>query len=419
MYQTKYVNQKTVEEAKEFMKKLIRIDSVERPADGDKPFGKGVADALDLALNEMKKAGFAIKNGNYFYGYGEVGAGDLFGVLCHLDVVPVDKNWSVDPFGAVEKDNKVFGRGALDDKGPYAAALFAAVQLLREGKTPKKKLRFIVGCDEESGWRCMDEYKRTEELPAVGISPDGDFPVINCEKGIVYHVITIPKPKNIREFVSGSRANMVPDYARVEYTDGRVVEKKGKSAHGSHPENGDNALLKLLSELSDENEDFGKLANAFSAWNGEKVGVKFSDEQSGGLTLNLGCARTEGEEIVFELDIRHPVTVDKDLVTATLQKNLPGIRIEQEFFHLPLYVDKENALIKNLLSAYDEIVGGKAEPIAIGGGTYARVLPLGVAFGPCFPGGNGGMHCPDEYMDLDDFARMMDIYYLALKNLCF
>ena len=265
----------------------------------------------------------------------------------------------------------------------------------------------------------MDEYVKYEELPKEGISPDGDFPVINCEKGIVYHDIRIPKPIEIKNFVSGSRANMVPDCARVEYTDGRVVETKGKSAHGSHPENGDNALVKLLTELSGENADFATLAKAFGASDGSNVGLKLSDEQSGALTLNLGCARTEGDEIVFELDIRHPVTVKKDDVTAILQKNLPGIKVEQGFFHLPLYVAKDNDLIKSLLSAYDEVMGGKAEPIAIGGGTYARVLPLGVAFGPCFPGGNGGMHCPDEYMDLDDFAKMMDIYYLALKKLCF
>lgn len=419
MYRTKYVDEKVVKEAKEFLKSLLKIDSVEKPADGDKPFGKGVADALDLALATMEKEGFSVKNGDYYYGYGEVGQGDLFGVLNHLDVVPVDKNWSMDPFGAIEKEGKIFGRGALDDKGPFAACFYAAAQLLREGRTPKKRLRFIVGCDEESGWLCMDRYLQEEPLPATGISPDGDFPVINCEKGIVYHTIRIPKPSNIRDFVSGSRANMVPDFARVEYTDGRVAETKGKSAHGSHPENGDNALIKMLTKLSAENENFATLAKAFGRYDGSAVGLNVSDEKSGALTLNLGCARTEGEEIVFELDIRYPVSVDKDALTATLQKRLPGIKVEQGFFHLPLYVDKDNALIKDLLSAYDEVMGGKAEPIAIGGGTYARALPLGVAFGPCFPGGNGGMHCPDEYMDLDDFAKMMDIYYLALKKLCF
>ncbi|MBR1746994.1 MAG: Sapep family Mn(2+)-dependent dipeptidase [Clostridia bacterium] len=419
MYRTKYVKESTVAEAKAFLKSLVRIDSVEAPAVGQKPFGEGVAEALDLALATMKDAGFSVKNGDYFYGYGEVGEGDLFGVLCHLDVVPVDKNWSVDPFGAVEKDGKLFGRGTLDDKGPYAACLYAAIELLREGLTPKCKLRFIVGCDEESGWRCMDHYVEQEELHKRGISPDGDFPVINCEKGIVYHVIRMPKPAFIKDFVSGSRANMVPDYARVEYADGRVVETKGKSAHGSHPEAGDNALVRVLTAIAEDDERFAALAHAFSASDGKNVGLALSDDVSGPLTLNLGCARTEGDEIVFELDIRHPVTINKDDVTAILQKNLQCLTVEQGFFHLPLYVDKENDLVKSLLSAYDQVMGGKAEPIAIGGGTYARVLPLGVAFGPCFPGGNEGMHCPDEYMDLDDFAKMMDIYYLALKKLCF
>lgn len=425
-------------EAKEFLKRLIKIDTVEGAAEINAPFGAGNRKCLDLVLKKMREEGFCIKDGEGYYGYGEIGEGELFGVLNHLDVVPVGANWTHNPFGAEETDGKIFGRGALDDKGPFAAAFFAAVKLLREGEKPKKRLRFIVGCDEESGWKCMDRYVENEEMPKAGFSPDGDFPVINCEKGIVYHILKCPLPKGIISVTAGERANMVPNFARAELADdgfnakyleaigaeftaenGKIIlETVGKAAHGSHPEAGDNALIKLLKILAPMDENIDEVYRAFCLSDGSGIGLKISDEKSGALTLNLGCARTEGDKIIFELDVRHPVSFNKDEVTAAIKKTLK-IEVEQGFYHLPLFVDKDNELVQTLLNAYNTVTGENARPLAIGGGTYARVLPLGVAFGPCFPNGNSGMHCADEYMDLNDFKKMIDIYYLAIKKLCF
>ncbi len=421
------------------MKKLISFHSAEGTPEDGAPFGKGVRECLDYALSVLEENGFRTKNGNGYYGYGDVGEGELFGVLCHLDVVPEGDGWHYDPYGAEEVDGRVYGRGALDDKGPFAACFYAAVRLLEEGYKPTKKLRFILGCDEESGWKCMDSYCTNEEMPKSGFSPDGDFPVINCEKGIVYHTIKFALPKGVVEFKAGERANMVPNYAEVifentaeikdkliscgtEFTeDGKYIKVSadGVSAHGSHPEAGDNAIIKLLKKIACADGKFAELAEKFDAFDGSHAGIKLYDEVSGGLTLNLGCARTENGEIVFELDIRHPISYKKDDITAVLKKELPDMTVEQGFFHLPLYVAKDNELVKSLLSAYNEVTGQNAEPVSIGGGTYARVLPLGVAFGPCFPDGNSGMHCADEYMEISDFEKMSEIYYLAFKKLCF
>lgn len=421
------------------MKKLISFHSAEGIPEEGAPFGKWVRECLDYALSVLEQNGFRTKNGNGYYGYGDVGEGELFGVLCHLDVVPEGDGWHYDPYGAEEVDGRVYGRGALDDKGPFAACFYAAVRLLEEGYKPTKKLRFILGCDEESGWKCMDSYCANEEMPKLGFSPDGDFPVINCEKGIVYHTIKFALPKGVKEFKAGERANMVPNYAEVTFENTAEIKDKlisfgtefaedgnyikvsadGVSAHGSHPEAGDNAIIKLLKKIACADEKFAELAEKFDAFDGSRVGIKLYDEVSGGLTLNLGCARTENDEIVFELDIRHPISYKKDDITAVLKRELPDMTVEQGFFHLPLYVAKDNELVKSLLSAYNEVTGQNADPVSIGGGTYARVLPLGVAFGPCFPGGNSGMHCADEYMEISDFEKMSEIYYEAFKKLCF
>ena len=110
--------------------RLLQIDSVESPALEDMPFGKGNAEALALVLDTMRQWGFDTVNLDNFCGYAEIGKGDLFGILCHLDVVPVTDGWSHPPFCAERVGNRIYARGAMDDKGPAVAAMTAAKQLL-------------------------------------------------------------------------------------------------------------------------------------------------------------------------------------------------------------------------------------------------------------------------------------------------
>ncbi len=425
-------------EAKKSLIEVLKYDSVQGEPEPGKPFGKGVYDCLCYSLELMKSMGFRVKNVDGYCGWGEIGEGELFGVLCHLDVVPVGKGWTFPPFGAEEHNGKIYARGALDDKSPFIATLYAIKALLDEGRLPKKRIRIILGCNEESGWGCMDRYVKTEEMPVMGFSPDADFPVIYCEKGIVYHSISYPKPLGLEFITAGERANMVPDEAVCKVLfDKELFEKAklclaetevcgeylaikthGVSAHGSTPENGENALIKLLDILRIKYPVFDELYKAFAANDGSGIGLNISDEPSGKLTLNLGTASTNANELVFELDVRHPVTYDKEFVTERLRENLTG-KVEQTFFHLPLYVEKDHVLVKSLLAAYNKVMGTNAEPISIGGGTYARVLPCGVAFGPVFPGSGANIHCPDEYVDVAEFNKSMEIYYEAIKTLCF
>lgn len=406
---------------------LLRCPSVESEAEENMPFGRGVNDCLLKALRLMNTLGFSTKNCEGYCGYGEVGEGELFGILCHLDVVPEGEGWSVPPYGGQTVDGKLFGRGTLDDKGPFVACLYAAAKLL-ETKKPTKRLRFILGCDEESGWKCMEKYLATEEIPASGFSPDADFPVINCEKGIVYHTLTLPLPEGV-EITAGLRPNMVPDKAEATVPaekssllpygkkDGDKIRISafGKAAHGSHPEKGENALVKLLSILGAEYNELKTLADIFGCSDGSTVGLNLSDDKSGDLSWNLGTARTDNGNFIMELDIRYPVSFNRDFVTDKLKK-LP-CEVEQGFYHDPLYVPEDNPLVKKLIAAYDKVTGEHARPISIGGGTYARALPLGVAFGPCF--GDAPIHEVDEYISLEHFRTLIDIYTEAIDSLCF
>lgn len=418
---------------------LIKIDSVETPAVAGMPFGKGNADALAYALNLLDGFGFRTANIENFCGWGEVGEGELFGILGHLDVVPVGKGWTYPPFGAHIANGRMYGRGTMDDKGPVAACIFACARLLQEGKKPKKRIRFILGCDEESGWLCMDRYALTEEMPVMGFSPDSDFPVINCEKGIVYHTISLPCPKGIYSLNAGTRANVVPDFAEavvaydkalqdaavangcdcVRDGDTLRITAHGVSAHGSSPQKGVNALIALLKTLSIVYNDFLALFSGLSCWDGSCLGLNLSDEESGVLTLNLGTAKLEGGCAVFELDIRYPVTYKMEYITGVLKSSFPLYTVTQGHYHLPLFVPKDSKLVTALLDAYDSVMQTKSSPISIGGGTYARFLPLGVAFGGQFPNTPSTIHQKDEYIDLKEYEKMIEIYYAAIKSLCF
>lgn len=419
---------------------LISIQSVEEKELPGKPFGEGVFKALEYVLSLCRSFGFETKNIDGYCGYAEVGEGELFGVLSHLDTVPIGDGWTHNPLGEID-GNRLYGRGTQDDKGPALSAVYALKKLVDEGLPFKKRIRLIFGCDEESGWKCMDRYLKTEELPVMGFSPDSDFPVINCEKGIVYYEVTTPLADKIISFEGGTRPNVVPDFAEVKIRDISertlefakklkleileqedaitVIRSHGVSAHGSCPQKGDNALWKMFALLDYAYGGiFTVIHSKLCSYSGENCGLDLSDTISGSLTMNLGVVKTIGREMHFSLDIRYPISYSKEDIYEILKEQFDECNIITGLYHNPLYVDKDHVLIKTLLEAYEAVTGTKGECITIGGGTYARMLPLGVAFGPIFPNRPSTIHQKDEYIEIEDLTKMTLIYYEALKRLC-
>ena len=165
---------------------IINIPSVMDKSDNPtKPFGEDCNKALEYMLNLGKRLGFRTKNIDGYCGYIEFGEGkDLVGIIGHLDVVPSGDGWTYPPFEATIKDNKIFGRGAIDDKGPVIASLYA-MKAVTENLKVNKRVRLILGLNEENGWKCINYYKKHEELPSIGFSPDANFPCIYAEKHIL------------------------------------------------------------------------------------------------------------------------------------------------------------------------------------------------------------------------------------------
>jgi succinyl-diaminopimelate desuccinylase len=451
--------------------RLLQIKSVldEEDATEDAPLGRGVKEALDYMLQLGEKDGFSSKNVGNLAGHLEFGKGlECVGILCHVDVVPEGDGWTSDPYEAEIRDGKIFARGAIDDKGPTMAAYYA-MKIVKELDLPlSKRVRMIIGTDEESEWRCVNHYFKHEEMPTVGFAPDADFPIIFAEKGIAdFDLIYEKKGKQeddqrtdnkveVLSFQSGRRYNMVPDHAKavmlVERDQTEIVQRfkeftgqhgvkgschvdkgqlvfeiEGISAHGMEPDNGKNAGL-YLAKFIHENKPYGDAAEFFAFVldyfyqdsRGKHLGVAYSDEISGEITINVGkMLYQQAKGGMLGLNLRYPVTNNMEKTKEKIEAIIKEKNFSLAHFSdsKPHHVDENNELIQILKKVYEEQTGEKAELLAIGGGTYARSLTSGVAFGPLFPGREDIAHQKDEYMFIDDLLKATAIYAQAIYEL--
>lgn len=124
-----------------------------------------------------KRDGFVTYDEHGYAGHIDIGdQEESFGILGHLDVVPVNEvGWNSDPFKVVQVNDKLYGRGVADDKGPLLAGYYAA-KIIHDLNLPvKKKIRVIFGCDEERGSSCVAHYFQNNPFPSMGFTPDAEF----------------------------------------------------------------------------------------------------------------------------------------------------------------------------------------------------------------------------------------------------
>ncbi len=399
------------------LQKWLKIKSVKSEAVAAAPFGEGVKNMLLTALKDAEALGFKTVNYDNYVGEVIFGGGediDGLAVLCHLDVVPEgDENlWSHKPYGADIDGGKLYSRGVEDDKGPAAVCLYALKKLKDEGFKPNRKIKLIFGCDEESGWGCIDHYKKVAVMPDEGFSPDGDFPVIYSEKGIYHIKYAFPLSPLVKNVSGGNRVNVVPDKATVEYKNGRIVRFSGKTAHGSTPELGDNAVKKAVLDMV-KNGAFNK-EDYLNLFENAKLFEDLVDE-SGALTFSPNVATVDNGFIYFDVDVRYPSKIDFSVIETRL-KSIGNYTVSEH--KKPLFVDKYGKLVTTLNGIYNKLSGRNESPVTTGGGTYARALKNGVAFGPLPEDAGGRAHMPDEFMTLDELKLCFDVYYQAIKELC-
>ncbi len=443
--------------------RTVKWRTVPNDATSGSPFGGALTAALNDFLSVARDLGFETKNINNSVGYVELGTkGDLYGILCHLDVVPAgnEADWRYPPFEGVVAGGRLYGRGSIDDKGPAVAALYAMNALKKSGIGLNCRFRLIVGLDEESGLsRCMEQYRLNAEIPKNSFSPDASFPVVNAEKGIIrcymekhFSNIFVPEGRLCLDRIhGGTRLNVGPDLAtaffcgeienlrsaqelagvRMKWArmDNGCIEldAHGLSAHAMEPKEGVNAIQQLLAFLTGIDYAPRELSSYLTRiqqylqmdTDGMSLGIACVDSLSGELTCNVGMIEADKGSCKIGFDVRYPVTTSGDSIIRQIRHVAEqlGAELVLDQHIAPLYVSEELPFVQTLLGAYEYITCEKGEVQSTGGGTYCRNMPDSVSFGAVFPDEDEMAHRVDEFIDLDSLRKATHIYAEALARL--
>lgn len=350
--------------------RVVRIDSVQAPGIANMPFGEGVAQALECALEIAKNMGFQTKNMNGYMGYAQYGEGeDYVGIIGHLDVVPVGEGWHHPPFSCHVENNRIYARGILDNKGPIMSCLYALYAIKELGIKLEKPVRILFGTNEETGFEDLTYYLEHALPPIMGFTPDCKYPVVYGERGranvSLSTIITNDRVKNTEVFFS-----FVNEY--------------------------------FLS----------------SKVNGDRLGIDYHDDEFGEMQMRGFKLRSDEETLNFDVTLSYPACCTiEEIMDKIKSKMTKELNLELLHNYNPVKFEKDCFLVKQLQVAYEEVTGLDGTPVTTTGGTYAKGMPNIVPFGPSFPGQKGIGHNPNEWMDIDDIMSNAKIYALSIYKL--
>ncbi len=436
------------------LSELIKFPSVsDESGTSEYPFGEECNNALNYILDLGKSMGFRTKNIDGYCGYIEFGEGEeLVGIIGHLDVVPanIQDGWTTPPFSPTIRDGKLFGRGSIDDKGPVIASLYA-MKAIKDSMAISKRVRLILGLNEEKSWKCINYYKDHEEHPSIGFSPDANFPGIYAEKGIMsvelkndfkikdYDILEIncennainvvPKYCSIKlrkNYNSNSNLHEIPNIKLTENNDTLIVEAFGTAAHAAHPELGNNAIATLVNYLINNFEFKDSYLKTlfeiglFDIESPKFMSDKKLEDESGVLTSNVAVLEYIDEKLIIKINLRVPVTIKlEDIFNKyiNLQSSFETLEISKLGSQEPLFVEKDTYLVKTLVNIFNKKANLNSLPIAIGGGTYARAFPNFISYGATMPGDKDMCHQVDEFIEIDKLILSSKIYADAIYEL--
>jgi len=309
----------------------------------------------------------------------------------HMDVVPAGEGWDTDPYEVIEKDGFLYGRGVLDNKGPLASILAAAIVLKESGidNELEGQLQIAALSDEEAE------------------DPDG------IDYGIGYLV---------DEKLVDPTISIIPDIGenmeRIDIAEkGRTLVKItaiGKQAHGSTPELGINAVY-MMSKLINEIEQLKFEYELHPVLGERSLNLR---EIHGGAAPNI----VPGTCYIY-LDIRTVPGMTKDSVLAQLQgcaDRVVGGKFELNCmsWNDAHGVDPENEVVYAIQRNAEEILGFKPETFGMGGGTYAKTMNLaGILAVGWGPGDDEAYHVENEYVEIKQLVDFAELTCLLANDL--
>lgn len=428
---------------------IYEQDSIKEKA----PFGQPISNSLNYMIDLAKRDGFNSVNDEGYAIHIDLNnvKDKMVGILGHADVVAAGDFWKVEAFSGEIMDNNIFGRGCQDNKGPMIAA-YHAMKIIKDLNLPlKNQVRMIVGGDEELEWRCLEHYFKNYPRPDFGFTPDGDFPVIYAEKGIVkYEYYGTYLDNEIIEFKAGISRTSIPDSALVVVKNNNSIKQIfesfclehkvefiikeannleltliGKAAHAASPFRGVNAAVKLMEFISEnyDNKMFKYFAKKFQGDYGEGLGISFNGDKMGFVTSALTLASYQDNNYSFIIDSRYPLEIDVDwynntLLTVGQDVSWSKAYSKQIAYQKGIYLDTNSTLIKTLLNAYQTFTNDKiSKPICKGGDTYARASKNIVCFGMLFQNTPDLMHQANESVPIDELLKATAIYAKAIYDL--
>ena len=401
---------------------------------------------------------------------------EAFGILTHADVVPANPdNWvlddgtKLDPYTMTVIDNRIYGRGTIDDKGSIVSALYA-MKTIKENEIPlKRTIRLMIETTEETSGAGFEYYKEHNKVPDYNIVLDSDYPAVTAEKG--FGTIDAYFPSTDAEgdgprivHIQGALAtNQIPETATAEIEteaadelvavlqpeteafiakhggdftidigaeDGKVkVMVRGKSAHSSEPENGINTVPRLLVFLVDSSAEF--VGNHYTVaaqyvrdnfgldYFGTQLGIAYEDAFMGPLTASPTYLELQDDgKLRMAVNLRVPrgdQSVDQlkqdivDKLSAYSEKNNVNVTYEVSIDNW-MYRDPTGAWLNTLLEIFTDTTGIEAGPVSSPGSTTAKLLPNGVNFGPNMPGEPYMGHVANEFKRLDVFNLDLQMF---------
>jgi succinyl-diaminopimelate desuccinylase len=344
---------------------VVKINSVEGEPESGMPFGKGVNDCLLKAIEIASKLGFQTKNLDGYAGYAQLGEGNEYiGVIGHLDVVPAGDGWIKPPFSGYSKEGRIYSRGVLDNKAPIMSCLYALYACKACGVTFNKPIRIIFGTNEETGMKDIQYYLNQEKPPIMGWTPDCKYPVVYGERG------------RAKFIVSANQINL-------------------------------KELFSFVTKYFLQSKD-----------SGDRLGIDFTDDEFGKMQMRGYGLRMEENKGVFDFTLSYPAGITLSKITSQIISKMPeDLSLELVNNYAPVKFRKDCFLVRKLQEAYEEVTGFDGTPVTTTGGTYAKLIPNIVPFGPSFPTQKGIGHNPNEWMDIEDIMLNTKIYAQSFVKL--
>jgi len=396
---------------------------------------------------------------------------DRVGLVAHGDVQPVDATkWKKSPFelDRTSEPGRLLARGAEDDKGPIATALYA-MKSLQDLQVPlSKRIELYVYMAEESDWAPLEAFIKTHTLPQINLTLDAEYPAVTAEKGYGTLAVTLaptaaaPAGPWLKAFQGGFFGSQIPEDARavvaqatpaletqiraragrqagMRYTFARqdgdlVVTAKGVSAHSSKPDDGVNAISMLADALAVQpwpDTQAGALVNFLNDMVGtgyyaEKFGnIAYRDAFMGPMTFAPTVIRQrDGGAVELAINIRRP----QGKSAAQLTNEINAALAQWQGAHVQLaniavqigdpWVQQDAPQLPVLLKTFAYFTGAKdPKPQAIGGGTNSRLFPHAVSFGPAMPRTVYTGHSEHEFITTKQLLLNLQMYTAVLAEL--